>query len=184
MAQITVEQPTFERLQSHAKPFVDTPDTVVNRALDALEELASKPVDPLGAEHEFAGGVVDPNQLPDLKYTKVLAASIDEKPVTPANWNSLLRKLLIRAMEHFGSFDNVQRLCAVNMVQGVKDDEGYKYLPEIQVSCQGVPANAAANAAVALAQALGASFRVDFQWRRKEQASRPGQSARLQVPRS
>ena len=183
MPQITVEQVTFERLQSCAKPLVDTPDSVVNRALDALEGLALKPDDrPAGTQREFVGAGVDPNQLPDLKHTKVLAASVDETPVRPANWNSLLRELLVRAIEHFESFDEVQQLCAINMVPVVKDDEGYKYLPEAQISYQGVPANVAATAVVALAQALGASLQVDFQWRRKDQAFRPGESARLQVP--
>ena len=208
MPQVTVEQTTFERLQSHAKPFVDTPDSVVNRALDALEELALEPSGrPADTKRKFStavagpgrlpdlkhpsssGGslevwVVDPNRLPDLKHTKVLAASIGERPVTPANWNSLLRALLVKAMEHFGNLGHVQRLCGIHLVSGVKDNEGYKYLAEIRISYQGVSANVAANAVVALAQALGAPLQVDFQWRRKEQAYRPGQSARLQLPSS
>ena len=73
---------------------------------------------PADTKREFAGQVVDPNRLPDLKHTKVLAAFMDEKPVTPANWNSLLRKLLVRAMEHFGNLGQVQRLCAIRMVLG------------------------------------------------------------------
>lgn len=209
MPQIPVEQATFERLQSHAKPLVDTPDSVVNRALDALEGLALEPDDcPADTKREFADAVmypgrlpdlkhpsaaadgssevwvVDPNRLPDLKHTKVLAASIGERPVTPANWNSLLRALLVKAMEHFGHLDQVQRLCAIHLVSGFKDDEGYKYLAEIRISYQGVSAKVAANAVVALAQALGLSLQVDFQWRRKEQAYWPGQRARLQLPSS
>ena len=36
MPNIAIEQATFERLQHHAKPFVDTPDTIIMRALNAL----------------------------------------------------------------------------------------------------------------------------------------------------
>ena len=36
MENIEINQATFERLQRHAKPFVDTPDIIINRALDAL----------------------------------------------------------------------------------------------------------------------------------------------------
>ena len=40
MPEITVTESTFERLQHHAKPFVDTPDMVISRALDVLDEIA------------------------------------------------------------------------------------------------------------------------------------------------
>lgn len=186
MPQITVAQITFERLQRHAKPLIVTPDSVVSRALNALEGHSSSESDhrPADPKHEFNSEAIDPNQLPDLKHAKVLEASIGDELVKPANWNSLLRELLVRAMKRFGDFGHVQQLCSINMVQGIKDDEGYKYLAEIEISFQGVPANAAANAAVTLAPALGVKLHVAFQWRRKEQAHRPGQRARLQLPSS
>lgn len=37
MTDITIEHTTFERLQRHAQPLVDSSDAVINRALDALE---------------------------------------------------------------------------------------------------------------------------------------------------
>ena len=53
MAEIKIEDATYERLQQHAKAFVDTPDTVINRALDALENQGRKD-----------GDIVDPRSLP------------------------------------------------------------------------------------------------------------------------
>ena len=38
MPEIMIEQSTFERLQRHATPLVDNTDTIINRALDALEQ--------------------------------------------------------------------------------------------------------------------------------------------------
>ena len=73
MPDITIEQATFERLQRHAQPLVDTVDAVVNRALDAMETGVWKQSDEgfRADEHE-----VDPDRLPDVTHTKVLAARL------------------------------------------------------------------------------------------------------------
>lgn len=39
MQQITISPATFKRLESHIKSFPDTPESVINRALDALDQL-------------------------------------------------------------------------------------------------------------------------------------------------
>ena len=70
----------------------------------------------------------------------------------------------------------------MNIVPQAKDDDGYKYLPQAGLSYQGVSANAAANAIVALAKDIGATLDVGFEWRDKEQAAHPGRRARIQVP--
>ena len=35
--QVNLERSTIERMKAHAEPLVDTYDTVINRALDALD---------------------------------------------------------------------------------------------------------------------------------------------------
>ena len=70
----------------------------------------------------------------------------------------------------------------VNIVPHMKDDDGYRHLPQAGISYQGVNANAAANAMVALAKDIGATLDVDFEWRDKEQAAHPGKRGRIHVP--
>ena len=70
----------------------------------------------------------------------------------------------------------------MNIVPQEKGDDGYRHLPQAGLSYQGVNANAAANAIVALAKDIGASLDVDFEWRSKEQAAHPGRRGRIQVP--
>ena len=70
--------------------------------------------------------------LPDVKHTRMLAASI------------------MRAKEHYGNFEELRRRCAVNIVPQEKGDDGYRHLPQAGLSYQGVNANTAANAIVAL----------------------------------
>ncbi|WP_375567600.1 T4SS efffector SepA family protein [Oceaniradius stylonematis] len=180
MPDISLSQSAFERLQRHAKPFVDTPESVILRALDALELSAGQPL-----PEESADGSselqVDARALPRLTHTKVLDAAIDGEPLAKPNWNSLLDEMLRRAMKRVGSFEELHRTCPVNMVKGRKEDEGYGYLPEIDISVQGQDANGACRAVVTAAQALGMSLDLGFMWRLKETAAHPGERGRIRI---
>ncbi len=179
MPEITIEQSTFERLQHHAKPLVDTVDTIINRAIDALEQHEEHfvPKERLAASERE----LDPYRLPSLKHTKILDASIGGKSIDKPKWNSLVEQMLVQAMKHFGDFQKLTRLCSVNMVQGYKDDEGYRYISEIDISFQGLSAEATGSALLMLAQSLGVELDIGFMWRRKEEAAYPGEKARLKI---
>jgi hypothetical protein len=180
MPQINVQDQTFERMQKHAKPFVDSPDTIINLALDALER-AGNPAAPLIADHTKGERRIDPRMLPNLTHTKVLDASIEGETIARANWNSLLDEMLRRSMKQVGTFDRLKQLCPVNVVKGRKEDEGYTHLSDINVSVQGQDANGACRAVVTAAQGLGVAIDIGFMWRHKEGAAHPGERARLQV---
>jgi hypothetical protein len=180
MPQINVQDQTFERMQRHAKPFVDTPDTIINLALDALEQSGSH-TSVSAADSTKAERRIDPRVLPSLTHTKVLEATIDGETIAKANWNSLLDEMLRRSMKQVGAFDKLKQLCPVNIVKGRKDDEGYTHLSDINVSVQGQDANGACRAVVTAAQGLGIAVDIGFMWRHKEGAAHPGERARLQV---
>lgn len=180
MPDISVSPAVFERLQRHAKPFVDTPESVILRALDALELTMGQPTSEEGLDGSPERDV-DVRALPRLTHTKLLEAAIDGERLTKPNWNSLLDEMLRRAMERVGGFEELHRICPVNMVKGRKEDEGYGYLPEIDVSVQGQDANGACRAVVTAAQALGMSLDIGFMWRLKESAAHPGERGRIRL---
>ena len=184
MPTVAIEQSTFERLQNYAKPFVDTPDSVIMRALDALERSELAPtvtvLRPSSATSDDLLSLGPNDPLPDLKHTRVLSAVVAGRAVR-ANWNNVLRHMLQLAASKLGSLDEIRRLCAVNLVAGEKEDEGYRYLAEAGLSYQGLNANAAATAVVALAKRIGVALDLDFEWRRKPQALHPGRRARLRL---
>jgi hypothetical protein len=180
MAEITIQESTFERLQRHAKPLVDTSDMVINRALDALEQLAVDRA-PDDGYRTKAERQIDPRMLPSLTHTKILSASIGGEAIARPNWNRLLDEILRRAMKRVGSFEKLRRLCPVNLVEGRKEDEGYSYISDIDVSVQGQDANGACRAVLMAAQGLGISVDIGFMWRLKEGAAYPGETARVQV---
>lgn len=179
MPDITIEQATFERLQRHAQPLVDTVDAVVNRALDAMETGVWRQPDErfLVVEHE-----VDPDRLPDVTHTKMLAARLAAADLERPNWNRLLHRVLVLSMGRVADLNELRRLCPANMVCGSKTDEGYTHLPEIDISVQGLSANEACAALTVTARALGIELDVAFMWRAKEGAAHPGERGRLQVP--
>lgn len=177
MAQITVQDLTYKRLQGHAEAFEDSPDSVINRALDALDQLA-RPLPGDGRSTEVERRI-DTRALPNLTHTKVLDASIEGEPVAKANWNLLVDETLRLAMKRVGTFEKLRQLCPVNMVKGQKEDEGYRYLSEIDISVQGQDANAACRTVVTATQGLGMALDIAFMWRPREGAAHPGERARI-----
>lgn len=179
MPEITIEQSTFERLQRHAHPLLDTTDSVINHALDSHELHAGTPVSPnkLGNQERQ----IDPRMLPNLTHTKILQTSINGEQIDRPNWNLLLNTMLIKSMKQLGDYKKLQQLCPVNIVKGRKEDEGYGYLPEIDISVQGQDANAACRTIVTASQGLGIDIDIGFMWRQKENAAHPGERARIQL---
>lgn len=180
MPEIRVQDPTFARLQRHAKPFIDTPESVINRALDALEaaKMSTPSAEDQALETERR---IDPRNLPNLTHTKVLSAAINGQEIAKANWNLLVDEMLRQAMNRLGSIYKVRNLIPANMIKQCKNDEGYRHLADINISVQGQDANSACRAIVTAARGLGLALDLAFMWRLKEDAAYPGERARLTV---
>ncbi len=180
MPDITIDQTTFERLQSHAKPLVDTTDTVINRALDALDVIEND----CGKEEvsDVTKDCVDPRALPNLAHTKVLEALISGQAVVMPNWNKLFVKLLVLATRQVDNFFQLRKLCQANMMQGCKVDEGYRHVTEIDISVQYMSATDACEAIVAIAQGLNIGIEINFMWNHKKGALHPGEERCLCLP--
>ena len=151
MPLIPIEPSTFERLQSHARPLVDTVDSVINRGLDALKNLGTQPAPIVNGQANKR--IIDPRFLPSLTHTKVLDAVIDGESLSKTNWSAVRNDMLQRGMKHFGSFEKLRKVCPINIVQGKKEDEGYSYLSDIDISVQGQDSNGRAVASSRLRKA-------------------------------
>ena len=181
MHSLSISTTTFKRLERHAKAFVDTPDTVINRALAALDRLAGVPA-PNNGYSTASERRIDPQQLPDLTHAKILDATVAGTAVPRPNWNLLLKKMVRLAIKRVGTLDELCRLCPINAVSGQKEDEGYSYLPDIDVSVQGQASNAACQAVVAIAQSFDIALDIGFLWRNKQGAAYPGERGRIRIP--
>ena len=175
---INISEATFERLQRHAIPLVDSFDTLINRLLDTVEAGVPnhRPTDQ--RRHDGARRF-SPTKPPQLTHTKVVSATFDGKALRPANWNRLLDAAVVHGAKNKADFSNLRRLVPVNIVKGKKEDEGYHYLPSVDISVQGQDANAAWRYAVLVAQAFGCAIEVSFIWRNKDGAEYPGQAGMM-----
>lgn len=171
---------TFTRLQGLAVPLVDNIETVINRLLDFYE--AKNGAANVQAEASPADARdFNPAMPPDLKHTKVLNVMLNGKELGRAesNWNAILNTTIREAMHKLKKVDAVKRLVIVNSKVGRKEDEGYRFLPDVGLSVQGQDANAAWKAALHIAKNLGCEIDVLFAWRNKEDAAFPGMTGRL-----
>jgi len=176
MPQIDIQSSTFELLKKLAEPFVDTPETVILRALKLLESGGangtSAPTSPFDL-------VIDSRNIPNLTHTKLITAKFDDKVLPSAKWNSALDDMLVRARKAGLKATQIQNICGVNVKEGKKNDEGYSYIEEFDFSIQGQDSNAACRGIVAMAKYLKISVSLEFMWRDKDGAAHPGKTARL-----
>lgn len=179
MPDIHLSDDVFQRLQRHARPLIDTPDAVVGRALDALEESVAASADSMPDPFRFTD-----RNIPDLRHAKLLKASLDGRPVNDATWNAVLDRLIEIGVEYGMSADDFREIQGLNIVPGSKTIEGYRYLRKARMSVQGQDANRAARAALSIAKKVGAILEIEFVWRDKPGAAHPGRKAMVGSSRS
>ena len=177
--QVDLSDATFERLQKLAVPLVDSIETVITKLADFYEREHSAQTNPRVAQTAEGPRPFSAASPPDLTHTKVLSVKLGGTPLTKANWNGLLFEIIRRAKDRLSSEDDARRLIIVKFVHGKKDEEGYRFIPEVGLSVQGQDANSAWRGACHIAQQLGIPVNVEFLWRAKEGAAFPGVTGRL-----
>jgi hypothetical protein len=118
---------------------------------------------------------------PKLRFTKVVAASFNGEPVKLASWNRLLDTALKYAAKEISDFEKLRNIAAVNMVKGKKTNDGYRYLPEAELSVQGQKADQAWGGVMLIAQNLKCSVEVSFMWRNIEGAEHPSEKGMMRL---
>jgi hypothetical protein len=176
MVQVELSKHTFARLQKHAVPLVDSIETVVARVLDFYERGMATSARTLAADYKLKYSL---SNVPDLKHTKIISAQLDGVELENVNWNSLLIQAVWKAGITSKKPDELKRLIIANFVIGQKEDEGYRFFPRVGISIQGQDANSAAKAAFHIAHQRGWKLNIEFLWRDKEGAARPGKMAFL-----
>jgi hypothetical protein len=173
---------TFTRLQAHAVPLVDSIESVINRLIDFFESRDGAPVPAKAGEPDNVRQF-NPSAPPNLTHTKVLEIHFAGRPLdrNQTNWNGLLN-VAIREAKAVSKYPaEFKKLIVVNSVDGQKNDEGYRYMPDLNLSVQGQDANGAWKAACHIAQQLGLEVAATFVWREKEGAAFPGVTGRFSL---
>ncbi len=177
MPKIDVSDPTFEWLKSLAEPFVDTPETVIIRGLEALEENGKPKV-----QATASGPVLfDAAKPPNLAFGTIQSITLCGSDFMPNQWNALLLAVIEKAMQRLDDRRKVKELIVVNCVSGEKTVTGYKYVPSADVSVQGQDSNKAWKAISHIARRLGIPIEVVFTWNDNPKAASPGMTGRFLI---
>jgi hypothetical protein len=179
---ITLSDEAFTKLQALARPFVDTPESVISSLADA--ELQRRNTSPNGnglratGKDEFRR--LNPDSPENLTHTRLLSATVDGRAIHRPKWNGVLDHLHVLGRQRMGSFEALRRASGANIREGRYEESGFRYLPEADLSIQGVDANVAWSHALGLARALQVPIELKLDWRHKDGAARPGETAVLQ----
>ena len=92
-----------------------------------------------------------------------------------SNWNDLLRIAHIHAFKKAGGFEELRKLTRAQIRKGAYSDEGYRFVPEIGVSIQGVDAGHAWEYTLRLAIHLKVPVKAEIEWRHNDKAAHPGE---------
>ncbi|MCR9219323.1 MAG: hypothetical protein NXI21_03765 [Alphaproteobacteria bacterium] len=179
---MTLSEATWARLQAQAEPLVDTIETVINRALDALEAAGDPAAGPFAAGAAAQEpAVFDPDSPPDLTFTRLRSAVLNGEGVHPLQWNRLLRAAIAGGAAKGLGASRLRDLLPLNAQPGRHSAQGYKWVPEAELSFQGQDANGAWRGIRALARRLDLSVEVVFEWRDNAPAGRAGRIGRLRI---
>jgi len=180
MPMIRISDDTYRRLQNPliAKPFDDTPATVIDKLLDFFEQQhgTSQPVPsaPNGATTTAPtnGTTYDPDGPPDLTNTKITAAEFAGQRYYPRallgmkglTWNGLVKVANRCAFDQAKTFDKFRNLTNSNVEKGKSTDRGFHYFQEIDISIQYVDAGHAWSNILHLARQLNVPVTIEFEW--------------------
>jgi hypothetical protein len=159
-------------------PFEQTRETLIEALID--EAVKRKGNSPNGSAHAPNILRQDADSHESLDHTRVVSATVEGRELHRPKWNGLMTHLHVLGSKRLGSFGALKRVSRANLRHGKYENDGYKYLPDADLSIQGVSANVAWDHSLAVARALNVSIKVTFAWRDKQGAAHPGKTGILE----
>lgn len=162
----------FQKLQKHAVPLVDTPISVIERAIRALEEGDEEPGDRAAAD---GPRTFNPAAPPNLTFTKPRSAVINGRqlPSSQAYWNAIMFEVIKEAAQRGASTEDLLALITVNSQAGGRQDNGFTFIEQARLSIQGQDANGAWRQTYVIASSIGIPVEVVFAWQNNTKAAMP-----------
>jgi hypothetical protein len=179
MPKVDLTDSQFAELASLARPFVDTDPAKLVARLIHEEVLRRKGAKPSSDSRESVM-VVNPIAHESLLHARLLAATVDGEDLFDPNWNNLLAYLHVLAMKRLGSFAALERVSLARLRFGKHESSGFKFLPEANISIQGLEANRAWDGSLVLAREIQVAIKAQFEWYDKSEAAHPGKRGMME----
>mmetsp|Transcript_22399 Transcript_22399/g.35991 ORF Transcript_22399/g.35991 Transcript_22399/m.35991 type:complete len:179 (-) Transcript_22399:2783-3319(-) len=178
MPMIEVSDAALEYLKSKAEPLVDTTTSVLDRILTEHKSFSAGADQAEAAlEMRFKG-----SNLPSVKFTKLLSATIAGRPIPQKSWNHVLEAAIEAAIQNGASAKAIQATLQANVKPGRHDENGYRYVPCAGFSFQGLEANRVCKNLASLAESFKISLDIFFEWLDDPKAAYPKQQATIVLP--
>ncbi|MBL8447040.1 MAG: hypothetical protein JNJ44_06465 [Zoogloeaceae bacterium] len=194
---VEISDETYKKLQALAVPFVDTPDSVIRRAVDKMMNASTRDGEGPPAAHTAKSSpdcvhgdprssvlsndkvmTFEPTSLPDVTHTTFLAGVVASTEVQ--DWNHLSLAVHAEVFRKVGSVEALRRASTANIKPGSHFDHGFKTGKGLPFSIQGAEANKACSIAFRLAREHGIAVTAEFRWQNKEKAAFPGSVGRIE----
>ncbi len=167
---VSISDALYARLQAHAVAFVDTPETVIDRAIDALEARGAPSQNTVSGPREFNSA--SPPNLAFTTLRKITLSSVTFKKAE-TYWNPLMFACVKEAAKKGLSPVQIGELMVVPFAIGEKDDNGYVFVKEAGISVQGQASNGAWKQIQHIAAELKLPVTVEFTWQNNDKAAMP-----------
>lgn len=122
-------------------------------------------------------------EAPDLKYTQIIEASINNnKLTTKLNWRNLLERMVgtLHSKGITGDY-LIYELRKIRVKQGRFEENGYKYFPFANISIQHLSADNTWSEIERLSIKYKIPVRVTIMWSKKDKALHPGKIGKLKT---
>lgn len=175
----------FVRAQKLAIPLVDTVETVIGKAFDALEAaMAAGPSGTTAASKAEAGvRPFNPANPPNLAFTQPVSVTLCGQRFVHGHlyWNTVMFAAIREAGDRGLDAEGLLKLMVVPSVNGKKEEHGYKYMADLGISVQGQDANGAWKQTYEVVKELGLPIEVTWRWQNNPKATLPGQMGSFSV---
>jgi len=181
MPMIDVSPAAFNYLKSLAEPFVDTPESVLERVIVQHRRFSESAVSPADSSGEPAGATLyRMSNIPPMRFTRIEGAELDGKQLVARNWNTLIEELIRTCRAKGYVPEEIQKKLRANTANGRGAKHlGYRFIREVDFSFQGLDAQRACEAALELATDFVMHLTISFSWRQNDSAHRPGARAKI-----
>lgn len=168
MIQILSET-TINRLKKYAEPFVDTVDDVVNRMIDYYEQMSAEDANFNTSAHESKDNLntkfkpnLELDHYTNISFSKFQGGILNGKLISSSlGWNGLLRAAIIEASNFYSGSQLSEVICINNRI-GKKENDGFKYIKEANISFQGQNAQNAWKATLKILKTLNLPAKIEF----------------------
>ena len=173
MKSIQISNELYRRYKNLGEELVDTHETLMDKLI-SLGEMHNRSLSQqtkVGKTNSASKLEFSFSELPVVTHTRIDRWTLDGKEYSDASWNGIIRDLLCFLDRQKTDILNQS---SINIKNGKDCSKGYKYIPEIGVSYQGLSAEDALRAIKEFSEKYELDITIHITWNNVPNAQHPG----------